>query len=359
MKPHNNHHQHNNHNQQHNHHQQQIYVNISDVASFIGQNKWDQIMPFERLWKKYDPEYKMCIDEYNRIITEEYNEEMGKIQEKRKENKITEDEFIAITERREDMLTERVDSIELSIVENIQKQMGVSVSDEIVKTIHNPHIDTSDKKKITRETIKNKMTHGKKYKEDDLLRQTNTLINQYHGTLKEYSAIRMYEMKYDVILDTKQKYYSCEIGTIDSYKVFIGGKMDGIYWKGKDESYVVEVKNRIRGFFTSVREYEYTQIQLYMYMLDFPKGKLIEKYKNEIKVTDINFDQECITSIITHMNVFIKNVIEFWNNFNMKLKYIGMSDNEKKQFIYELSKSTTCNESNEDKSSGLLELFLS
>ena len=31
-----------------------VFLNSSDIAAFIGQNKWDIVTPFERLWKKCD-----------------------------------------------------------------------------------------------------------------------------------------------------------------------------------------------------------------------------------------------------------------------------------------------------------------
>ena len=39
-----------------------IYLNISQIASFVGQNHYDYITPFNVLWKRYDTE------NYNKLI---------------------------------------------------------------------------------------------------------------------------------------------------------------------------------------------------------------------------------------------------------------------------------------------------
>ena len=47
-----------------------IFINISDVASYIGQNKWDFVKPFERLWKKCDSvNYQNILSNYNDKIS--------------------------------------------------------------------------------------------------------------------------------------------------------------------------------------------------------------------------------------------------------------------------------------------------
>ena len=39
-----------------------LFLFTSDIAAFIGQNEYDFVTPFERLWKRCDP------DGYNKII---------------------------------------------------------------------------------------------------------------------------------------------------------------------------------------------------------------------------------------------------------------------------------------------------
>jgi hypothetical protein len=47
----------------------QIYINISDIASYINQNKWDYTSAFDRIWKKCDyTGYNSCLNELNNTI---------------------------------------------------------------------------------------------------------------------------------------------------------------------------------------------------------------------------------------------------------------------------------------------------
>ena len=47
---------------------QKVFLYASDIAAYIGQNKYDYITPFERLWKRCD---SIC---YNKIINSSKNE---------------------------------------------------------------------------------------------------------------------------------------------------------------------------------------------------------------------------------------------------------------------------------------------
>jgi hypothetical protein len=329
-----------------------IFLNISDIASFIGQNKWDYITPFERLWKKYDPEYKKCLDEINNIISnkksdlllveEEKNllekDLINKIITKRKYNKILKELDVKklTTINNIENLTEKVNNISLTQSEQIEKELGK----EIVNTINALSTDTNMKRKITNQHISKLEIEGKIEKEhkEKLLKQTESLINKCHGTLHEESAITIFEKKYSVKLDTSQKYYKYKIVTKENYIWYIGGKMDGIYFDEFDNSknYIIEVKNRTKGFFSNLREYEKIQIQLYLLLTGFKQAKLVEKYKKNIRVTDILFEQQYINDILDYLLIFIDKVSSFWTNYNIKIDYINLNENDKKKFLNKL-----------------------
>jgi hypothetical protein len=200
--------------------------------------------------------------------------------------------------------------------------------------------ETQDKRKITNETIIKLEKEGKIKKEqkEELLKQTESLINKTHGTLKEDSAIKIFENEYNVKLNTTQEYYKYHIKTTNDYKWYIGGKMDGIYVdsNNSDNNYIVEIKNRTKGFFTSLREYEKTQIQLYLLLTGFKKAKLVEKYNSKIRVTDINIEQTYIDDILEYLSIFINKTIEFWKDSNKKITYLDMNEINKKKFIHKL-----------------------
>lgn len=329
-----------------------IFLNISEIASFIGQNKWDYITPFERLWKKYDKEYKLCLDEYNnminnkkaelilienekRILEEELN---NKQITKRQYNKLLKEidtKSKKVTDEIDNIVT-KVESISLTQTEKIEKDLGK----DIIKTIASSSKETQDKRKITNEAINKLEKQGKIKKEqkDELLKQTESLINKTHGTLKEDSAIKIFEKENNVTLDISQKYYKYKITTVGNCTWFIGGKMDGIYTDENEpnNNYVVEIKNRTKGFFSSLRDYEKTQIQLYLLLTGFKQAKLVEKYNSKIRTTDIEIEQKYIDDVLDFLLIFIKQMIKFWENTSLKMDYLGMTENEKKKFLNKL-----------------------
>lgn len=326
-----------------------IYLNISEIASFIGQNKWDYITPFERLWKKYDKEYKLCLDEYNNLINKKKADLILIENEKRildqeiNDKKITKRQYNKLLKEIEtkslsitneiDNITSKVESISLSQSEKIEKALG----QDIINTITSSSKETKDKRHITNETIDNLEKQGKIKKEqkEELLKQTESLINKTHGTLKEESAIKIFENEYKVILDTSQQYYKFKITSTDNYTWFIGGKMDGIYIDTNDSNnnYVVEIKNRTKGFFSQLRDYEKTQIQLYLLLTGFKNAKLVEKYNSKIRTTNIEIEQRYINDVLDFLLIFIKQTTSFWKDSNTKMKYLGMTENEKKKFL--------------------------
>ena len=65
-----------------------IYLYISDIASFVGQNKWDCVTPFERLWKRCDTSYDNILTEVKHE-TDNINLEINKLELEK--NNLTDD----------------------------------------------------------------------------------------------------------------------------------------------------------------------------------------------------------------------------------------------------------------------------
>lgn len=329
-----------------------IFLNTSDIASFIGQNKWDYVTPFERLWKKYDSEYTNCLNEFNNKLSDKKAElilienDKRVLEEKLASKELTKRQYEKLIKENEtknksvvkdiDSITSKIESISLTQSEKIEKNLGK----DIIKTIENASKETTDKRKITNEAIEKLEKDGKIKKEEkeNLLKQTESFINKTHGTLKEDSAIKIYESQYNVTLNTSQQYYKYVFRKTNNYSWFIGGKMDGIYIDETncDNNYIIEVKNRTKGFFSSLREYEKTQIQLYMLLTGFNKTKLVEKFKDKIRVTDVPLEKVYIDDILDFLSIFVNSIEEFFNNTQLKMRYFNLTENEKKKFLNEL-----------------------
>lgn len=320
-----------------------IFLNTSDIASFIGQNKWNYIESFERLWKKYDEDYIKCLTVLNDKVSNKNIEltltlkEEDITKDNLKNKIITEDEYNRLSQK----IVEKKSNIEdtiLKITSNITdisltqtQKIKINLGSDIINTISSDITETVDKRKITNAAI-NKLDINEKEKLE-LFKQTESLINKTHGTLKEDSAIQIFKNRFKVEIDTSQIYFKTLIKKTNRYDYYIGGKFDGI---NNQDKYLIEVKNRMKGFFNNVRDYELTQIQLYLFLSKFTNAKLVEKYNSKIKVTDIIINQEYINDTLEYLNIFIEKFEFFLLDYQMKLDYIQMDETNKQKFINKL-----------------------
>ena len=331
-----------------------IFLTISEIASFVGQNKWDYVTPFERLWKKSDPNYGSCLEEFNKKALDKKDEltiienEKLNLEQQLASKQITKREYNKLVKENDSKkvavekvimdINTKIEDITLTQSQKIEKDLGK----ELISVIASASKETVDKRKITNEAIDKLEKEGKIKIEQkqELLKQTESFINKTHGTLKEDSAIKIYEERFNVKLDVSQKYHKFFVKKTADYFWYIGGKMDGIYIdpENPENNYVVEVKNRTKGFFTSLRDYEKTQIQLYLLLTGFKTAKLVEKYNTKIRVTEVILEQEYIDNIVEYLTIFIDNVDTFFgnDNFEKKVMYLNMSEHQKQKFLSSL-----------------------
>lgn len=321
---------------------QKIFLYTSDIAAYIGQNKYDFVTPFERLWKRCDT---VC---YNNIINRSKEEvELNKLKitelEKKSDilnmdlslKKITKKKYnteIKKLQDDKDKIIESINKLESKIecIDLTQKDKLIKVLGENnIKNLESASIETENKKEVV-EKIVNDMNISDEQK-NNIKRETESFINKTHGTLKEDTAIEMYEKKFKIKLDTSQQFNKILVKTTDKYEWYICGKVDGLYIdKNPDSSYIVEVKNRTRGFFSTLRDYEKTQIQLYMHMLNLKTSKLVEKFKDKIRITVIYKDLDYINDILQYIDIFITNFENYFiNNYDKKLEFVNSTSDNK------------------------------
>jgi hypothetical protein len=332
---------------------QKIFIYISDIAAYIGQNNYDFVTPFERLWKRCD------ATDYNQIITSNKNDLVNlqlelKTLEKEKtlleddlnQKRITKRQYNTLVKKKDDQIIKEVEKIENleTKIDNIdlnqEQRLTKVIGKENINKIRSEKIETSDKKDNINALLESMDITEDKRKV--LKKESESFINKTHGTLKEDSAIEMFEKRFDIKLDTSQAFYKqrLKISDYSKFDWYIGGKMDGIYRdpNGEKESYIVEVKNRMRGFFTSLRDYEKTQIHIYMHLLEgIPLSKLVEKYGNKIRITTIYKDDEYLRNILEYLNIFITNFEkDFLNNTQIKMKYVSGDTHDKQKLLQNL-----------------------
>jgi hypothetical protein len=325
-----------------------LFLFTSDIAAFIGQNEYDFVTPFERLWKRCDP------DGYNTIINENKTQLLSQNLEiidleKEKDVLKTDLDTKKITKRqytlrsnkidkrlselkvKSDCLEKMIDDIDLNQEQRLKKTLG----EENIRLVQSETIETDDKRENIKNSIK-KMDISDKQKQT-LLKESESFINRTHGTLKEESAIVIYEKRFDVKLDTSQEFFKkrIECNSNSNFDWYIGGRIDGLYIdkQDKNKSYIVEVKNRTRGFFTALRDYEKTQIHIYMHMLSIPMAKLVEKFNDQIRITVIYQDDDYLNDILYYLSIFAVNFeSKFLNQEKLKIDFVN-SDRVQKQMI--------------------------
>jgi len=331
-------------------HKKKIYINISDVAAYIGQNYFDFVTPFERIWKKCDLEtYQNLIQTLQHEIHENKKEiddlelEKQKCDDDFESKKITKRQHTLrikkIEEKKQnsndkiEVIQDRIDEIDLTHKQQLEKIVG----NEIINNMESKNIETQDKRVKMSEALESLDVSEKKL---SMLKKTaESYINKTHGTLKEDTAIEMYEKKYNVKLDTSQQFnkrFLKQISQNSKFDWYICGKVDGLYIDTQPpyHSYIVEVKNRTKSFFSTLREYEKTQIQLYMWVLEMDHAKLVEKYNNKIKITEVPREDVYIADIMDFLCLFIQ-ILEnkFLSNMTNKLEYTKKEFDDKKQYI--------------------------
>lgn len=329
---------------------QKIFIYISDVASLIGQNKFDFVTPFERLWKKCDSQaFQDVTNNINSDITGNaegialLKHERAVLDEDLQQKRMTQRQYtmkvnvidadIQTKQNQIEVLQSRVDEVVLTQQQRLQKAIG----QEIMDHIHSVSVETTDKRNTVKDILDNMEISDEK--KNQLRQEAQSYINKTHGTLKEESAIKLFEKKFNVSLDTSQAFHKLkleQISQLSKYDWYVCGKVDGLYVDKSDhnQSYIVEVKNRTKAFFNTLRDYEKTQIHLYMLMLNMSQAKLVEKLDGNIRITQIFADNTYIRDIIDSLEVFITNFEQkFLTSVDKKAKYVTSSNDDKRSLL--------------------------
>jgi hypothetical protein len=108
-----------------------LFLNVSEISSFIGRNKYDFITPFERFFKRYDSEaYHRCINSMKtqvNIKTNDIINEKVLLQENLDTKKITKTQFAKAVKDIEEKelgikeITKTIESITMTQTQKIEK----------------------------------------------------------------------------------------------------------------------------------------------------------------------------------------------------------------------------------------------
>jgi hypothetical protein len=114
-----------------------------------------------------------------------------------------------------------------------------------------------------------------------------------HGTRSEdKTAIKVTEETGATLVRDNAFYTLPLLETEDGTTFFVTGKIDRLEIGPDGSRTLVEIKNRTRGLFGSLREYENVQIQVYLRMLGLVRAKLVEQYNTKTNTITVTRDEE-------------------------------------------------------------------
>ena len=217
---------------------EKIILKASDIAAIIGKNQYkkpEEII--DNLWSKYKP-----------------------------------DTFEGKTKEQEAM--EAIDKCQLT--------KDLLKDSKTYKSINSSDVEQKFKAVSNQVDLYSKLRGKDKKNVIDYLRKT---LYTNHGTRHEDTTASNYD---DLIID--EKFYTYDVCSLEGTVYQIVGRIDRVRENEDGSRTVVEIKNRSRGLFKTVRDYEEIQCQTYMEMLNVRKCELIEQYNDSRIGYEINRD---------------------------------------------------------------------
>jgi len=98
----------------------------------------------------------------------------------------------------------------------------------------------------------------------------------------------------------------------DTYRWFVGGRVDGLTSESKK---IIEIKNRKNGIYPCIPLYEIIQAYTYMYIHELNHATIVEQYNNGIEETHFTYSQ----GYESYVSSRLKSVCSFFSDF-MKFK---------------------------------------
>ena len=275
-----------------------IYISASELAVLTGHNTYKDISEmYIKYWQKY---FK---SDYDRII-----DSVSKTNQKIKLPETASQSVARIAKEH-----------------NLKKE-------DVEKVFKSSNRKTVTSMNKDRESALNSMLKTVPKKEQDLLtKSVNSVAFTNFGTKNETSGVKLFEQLRNTVVETPSKYYSKNLFIIEDQNKkpnnwSIGGKIDGLYTNDGDKV-ILEIKNRMRGLFNSLRDYEKVQCYAYMYALNLEQVSLAECYKTkegtEMCIIDITWDDDYWeTEIVDKLSNFIDDFYDFLKDDNRKKEII-------------------------------------
>jgi DNA polymerase III epsilon subunit-like protein len=211
-----------------------VIIGASSVSSAIGINQYKRPHELvEELWKKYSPQTF--------------------------EGQTRDEEALIVLNSLE--TTKKI----LQEAEHFKSNTSTDVQQETRKLFH--QIEHSG-------LLPQQMIYAKEH-----IRKT---LATNHGTRNEKNTAQSDKMAAN--LQEDETFYKYDICVLEGTLYQVVGRVDRIQYNDDGSKILVEIKNRTRGLFNKVRDYEEVQCQTYLQMLDdIEYCRLIETYEGESK----------------------------------------------------------------------------
>lgn len=253
-----------------------IFINASELAIITGHNRFNYLSDYViKLYERY------FHDDYKRIVS----------LISKKKVKITKSESAQ------------------ECIKRVVKTNNLDIKKSLNECLKSNNVQELSKKQ---ELLKNTIQKDKNISIQDKLlinESIKSLTNTNFGTNNENHVIKYYESIINKNIITTNDFFSKELFKNDNYTWYVGGKVDGIFINDDNEKVLLEVKNRVKKLFYTLRAYEKVQIYAYMLLLGTNKAKLIECLKNnrsEFNTIDVNFEQDFFEKkILKYLESFI------------------------------------------------------
>ena len=193
--------------------------------------------------------------------------------------------------------------------------------------------NTNEMLKVKDEAVKSSLEKIPKKNQAEFLKQANSLAFTCFGTKNETSALDVYCDKMNFDVSTTNEYFHNDIFIIEEFDNqpdvwSIGGKIDGLIDSNNNETInediILEIKNRMRGLFNSLRDYEKVQCFAYMFILDKKCVHLAEYYKSSQSSQSNQSDSMNIIEVPWQDNFWYNQVVNklsaFVDDFYLFLK---------------------------------------
>jgi hypothetical protein len=288
-----------------------IYINCSDVAAAIGMNRYKSSKQIAR---------NILIQQFNNVSDNTIGGVVG--EEEANEYEIIDKTKDILSTNHRDKIIELAQQ-KMSSVSHETKQKLERESEILTEEITEAVIEESIKLSIN--DVKNNELEikSRKIKAPKIEKITQTIVKEVvnhsismkTGVIAEKAIVDAVEKSVDKKVEDRNctiKYRNIYLPSSlckenHKWRIVIGGKPDGIIHGDKIQ--IVEVKNRQKRLFYSIPEYEYVQVQLYLWIFNAQQCQFREQYHNEHWDSIIEFDPKMITKIEKKLINFAKEYI--------------------------------------------------